>query len=185
LLRVEVLRGAYGRIIAALFVFHLAQFLPVPLFPLFWVDRLHFNDGEIGLGTAVFHIAVFFGSFQFARLTRAWGNHKLAATGAALLSAYPLMTAFTPNLQIYLLTSFLGGIAWAMVGGALGNYLFEQLPERDRPAYLAWYNIALNAAILLGSLGGSILAQTIGLGPALLFSFVLRLYAGYAIWRWK
>ncbi|GIV76885.1 MAG: hypothetical protein KatS3mg050_1279 [Litorilinea sp.] len=54
LLRLEVLQGRYGRVVAALFAFHFAQYLPIPIFPLYWVEQLHFNDGSISLGTAAF-----------------------------------------------------------------------------------------------------------------------------------
>lgn len=185
LLRLGVLRGSYGRIVAALFVFHFAQYLPLPVFPLFWVDHLHFSDWEIGLGTAAFHGMVLVGSLYVARLAHTWGNRKLTALGALLLSSYPLLTAFTPNRTVYIITSLLGGGAWAMVAGTLGNYMLEQAPEADRPAALAWYNLALNAAILSGSLLGSALAGWIGLVPALLVGALLRGLSGLAIWRWR
>lgn len=185
LLRLDVLRGSYGRVVAALFVFHLAQYLPLPIFPLFWVDHLHFTDWEIGLGTAAFHGMVLVGSLYAVRVAHAWGNRKLTAVGALLLSAYPLMTAFTPNLMVYIVTSLLGGVAWALMAGALGNYMLEQAPETERPAALAWYNLALNAAVLTGSLLGSALAGWMGLAPALLLAALLRALSALAIWRWR
>lgn len=184
LLRLDVMRGSYGKVVAALFVFHFSQYLPIPVFPLFWVDRLHFSDWEIGLGTAAFHSMVLVGSLYAARLAYRWGNRRLTATGALLISSYPLLTAFTPNLAVYVLTSLLGGLAWAMMAGALGNYMLEQAPEQARPAALAWYNMALNAAILSGSLLGSALADWTGLVPALLIAALLRALSGVAIWRW-
>lgn len=185
LLRADVLRGSYGRMLTALFVFHLAQFMPLPVFPLFWVQEMFFTDWEIGLGTAVFYMAVLLGSLPFARLTVRLGHHRLAVVGALLLSFYPLGMALAPGLEFYLFTSFVGGVAWALVGGALGNYLLDHVPPTNRPAYLAWYNLALNAASLLGALAGSYLAASIGLMPALLVAFGLRLFAGYAIWQWR
>jgi MFS family permease len=128
---------------------------------------------------------VLLGSLQLARLSQWWGNHRLTVVGALLLSSYPLLTAFTPGLGLYLVTSLIGGVAWSMVGGSLGNYLLEQIPPTDRPAYLAWYNLALNAAILLGSLSGSLLAEVFTLSEALLVAFVLRLAAGLALWQWR
>jgi hypothetical protein len=185
LLRVDVLRGSYGRVVAALFVFHFAQFLPVPVFPLFWVDRLHFSDWEIGLATAAFHFTVLLGSLGFARLSAAWGTHRLAVTGALILSTYPLLTTVSYTIELFVLTSVIGGISWFMVAGAVGMYLLSQLPAEDRPAYLAWYNLALNAAMLGGSLGGSLLAGWIGLTETLWLAAALRVLAGLAIWRWR
>jgi MFS family permease len=182
LLRPDVLRGTYLRLIAALFLFHFAQYFVIPLFPLRWVDELEFSDGAISLGTAAFFVAVLLGSLPFDRLTRAWGNRRLVAGGAALLSLYPLLTAVMTNLPLYLLTSFLGGLAWAFVGGALANHLLDNIPTGDRPAHLAWYNFALNGAILCGSLAGPVVADSIGLFNALVVGFFLRVIASAALW---
>ena len=78
--------------------------------------------------------------------------------------------------------SIVGGLGGAMVGGALSNYLLEKVPADDRPAYLAWYNLALNAAILLGALLGPLLASMFDLTVALVLSFVFRLVGSLLIW---
>jgi MFS family permease len=181
LLRLEVLRSGYGVVILALFAFHAAQFMPAALFPLRWVDQLHFTDQQIAVGNSVFHTCVLLGSLQLDRLVRRFGNHKLTVGGTALLSTYPLMTAFMPNLFWFVVTSAIGGLAWALVGGALGNYLLEKVPAGDRPAYLAWYNLALNAAILLGALFGPLVANIFNLQVALVLAFVFRLGASVFI----
>jgi len=183
LLRVEVLRDGYGKLIAALFFFHFAQFMPIPLFPLFWVNQLHFSDGIISIGTAVFHFAVLLGSLQLSQLVHRWGNHTLVTVGVLGMSLYPLLNAYTTNLPIFLFTAVIGGAAWSLVGGSVGNYLLEKVPNTDRPAYLAWYNLALNAAVLLGSLSGSWLAKEIDLTTALIISFGVRALSAYVIWN--
>jgi hypothetical protein len=184
LLRVEVLRGSYGKVVAAFFVFHFAQYLPIPVFPLFWVDVAQFSDGEIGIGTAVFHTAVLLGSLQFVRFAKRWDNRRLTAISALLLGIYPLLAAFSVDLPWLVTTSLLGGLAWSVTAGSLGNYLLEQAPEGDRPAYLAWYNLALSAAVLTGSLTGSFMADWMGLVPTLLLAAALRALSGVALWRW-
>ena len=182
LLRPDVIQGHYGWVILALFGFHLAQFMPVALFPLRWVDQLHFSDMEIAIGTAVFHASVLISSLQLDRLTRRYGNHLTNVVGIALLSTYPLLTAFMPNLFFYAVTSLVGGLAWGLVGGALPNYLLEKVPADDRPAYLAWYNLALNAAIFLGALFGPLLASWFNLQIALVLSFGFRFASAIFFW---
>lgn len=182
LLRPDVIRGHYGWVIFALFSFHLAQFMPVALFPLRWVGALGFNDMEIAIGTAVFHACVLVSSLQLDRLTRRYGNHLTAVVGIALLSTYPLFTAFMPDLLFYAVTSAIGGLAWGLVGGALPNYLLEKVPADDRPAYLAWYNLALNAAIFLGALLGPLMAAWFNLQVALVLAFVFRFGSSVFIW---
>jgi MFS family permease len=179
----EVLQGHYGFVVAGLFFFHFALFLSSPIFPLYWVNELNLSDGAISLGTALFHLAVFFGSLRVGQLSQRWGNPRLTALGAVLICLHPLLTAFAEGLPLFLLASVIGGAAWSLVGGAVGNYLLEKVPNTDRPAYLAWYNLALNAAVLLGSLGGSWLAGLLELSTALLLCCVIRVLAGLFIWR--
>ncbi|MCB9423445.1 MAG: MFS transporter [Ardenticatenaceae bacterium] len=183
-LNLELLRGPYSVILLLFFVFHLTQYLAIPLFPLYWVNHLHLTDQEISLGNAVFYGAVLIGSSQLARLTRRLGNRHLMAVGIAAMSVYPALTAVTHTLQLFLITSALGGLAWSMVGGASANYLLEKIPEDQRPAHLAWYNLALNAAVLGGSLIGPALAGAIGIVAALALAAAGRFLAAIGLWRW-
>jgi MFS family permease len=100
------------------------------------------------------------------------------------MSIYPIAMALSHNALHYYLLSIAGGFAWALVAGAYANYLLERIPENDRPSHLAWYNIILNAAVLLGSMAGPFLAGYIGIGVALLVFGVMRLLAGVAILKW-
>ncbi|MCB0041146.1 MAG: MFS transporter, partial [Caldilinea sp.] len=119
---------------------------------------------------------------QIDRLSRRYGNHKLTVVGTGLLSTYPLLTAFMPSLFFYVITSIVGGLAWALAGGTLANYLLEKVPDNDRPAYLAWYNIALNLAIFIGVLLGPLLATIFNVQVALVLAFVFRLGGSLFIW---
>jgi hypothetical protein len=64
-------------------------------------------------------------------------------------------------------------------------YLLEKLPEDHRPEYLALYNLALNAALLLGSLTGPFIAGFVGVPTPLAIFAVLRFLAALAILRWE
>jgi predicted MFS family arabinose efflux permease len=66
---------------------------------------------------------------------------------------------------------------------AVGNYVLEKTPDDSRPAYLAWYNMALQAGVLLGALIAPLLAGWWGLTAALLFAAICRLLTGLAVWR--
>jgi MFS family permease len=181
-LRPEILRTPFGGVIASLLLFHFAQYIPIALFPLLMVNDLLLNDQQISIGTALFHALVLIGSLQLGWLTRRMGNLWLMYMGVIGLSLYPLIMAGAQGMLFYLIASMVGGAAWSMVGGALANYLLEMAPANDRPAYLAWYNLALNAGILAGSLAGPVLMYWVGIRPALLIGFALRLSAALAIW---
>jgi MFS family permease len=184
-LRPAILRGAFARLVSILFAFHLATNLAVPLYPLHWVHQLHLADREIAWGTALFYVSVFFASTQLARWVRRFGNQRVTALGAALMSSYPLLIALSRGLDLFLAASIAGGLGWALVAGALTNYVLEKIPEDNRPGYLAWYNLAINGALLSGSLLGPLIAGAIGRSVALLVFAGLRLVAAFLILRWE
>jgi MFS family permease len=185
-LRIEILTGSYGKLVVVLFAFHLALYLAIPLFPLHWVNNLRLTDGQIGLGTALFYVSVFLGSALLPRLVQRLGNQKVTALGAVFMSLYPALMAASHGLSLFLVASIAGGLGWSLVGGAMNNYLLEKVPDTsaDRPPYLAWYNLAINAAVLLGALIGPVIGKQIGIPTALYLFAALRLLMAGVIWRW-
>jgi MFS family permease len=184
LLRTGILQRPFARLVAVIFAFYLALHLAVPLFPIRWVNQLHLSDREIGWGTAAFYFSVFLGSTVLDRLVRRLGNQRVTAIGAAFMSSYPALMALAQGLGLFLIGSAMGGFGWSLVGGALTNYVLEKVPADHRPSYLAWYNLALNAALLLGSLIGPWVAGFIGVPVALILFAFVRCLAALAILRW-
>jgi MFS family permease len=116
---------------------------------------------------------------------RKLGNQRVTAAGAVFMASYPAWMAAADGPTLFLVGSAFGGLGWSMAGGALANYLLEKIPGDDRPAYLAWYNLAINAAVLLGSLLGPIVGRYIGIPEALFLGGALRLVMAIVIWRWE
>lgn len=183
MLRIEILRSPFRAVLIGLFAFHFAQYLAIPLFPIAWVNKLGFSDGLISQAQALFYAAVFIGSTQLNRLVQRLGNQRMTALGVLLLAGYPLVTAVMQGPVVYLLVSLLGGLGWSLAGGGIANYILERTPDDDRPAHLAWYNLVLNAGILLGSLLGPLLADWVGLSAALLLATLARAASAVLIWK--
>lgn len=179
-----ILRGHYGKSMALLFGFHFTQYLAIPLFPLVIVRVLDLSDQTYGLGNVFFYVSVLIGSTQIAAITARWGYHRVLAGGTVGMFLYPIMVGLSHSTTLYLATSLVGGLVWALVSGALSNYLLDQTPSHNRPPYLAWYNLTLYAAVLAGSLLGPEIANVVGLTQALFAIAGLRLVAGLLFWRW-
>jgi predicted MFS family arabinose efflux permease len=184
MLRLDILKTPFGRVIGLLFAFHLTQYLPMPVFPIFAVQTMHFSDQIIGMGNAFFYICVSVGSTQLVRVSEKFGSRGAVASGAILLSFYPLLMSITTGETMYLVASVVGGFAWSLVGGAIFNYLLEKIPFDDRPGHLAWYNLVFNAGILIGSLMGPVVAGLVSIPLSLAIFGSLRLVSGFAILRW-
>lgn len=182
-LRLDIWRTPFAKVLLSLSFFHLVQYLAIPLFPLYFVNALHLRDDQIGLGTALFYLTVMLNSTQLSRWVRRIGHKKVTGLGMLGMGLYPFLLSFSTHPWQYYAISVLGGCFWALAGGAYANYMLENIPPDDRPAHLAWYNLNLNASILLGSLLGPALANRNGLSVALLTIGLLRMLVGYVIWK--
>jgi len=184
LLRLDIWQTPFRTILLALFAFHFTQYLALPIFPLFNVRELNLTDNQIGIGTALFYLTVFLGSTQLRRIVHWIGNKHSTGWGVVGMALYPIFLAFSKNVWHFYLTSILGGFVWALVGGAYANYMLEHIPPADRPPHLAWYNVVLNVAVLIGSLGGPAISDQIGLFNALILFGILRFIAGIGVLKW-
>lgn len=176
--------GRYRFVLLGVAFFHVALYLSNPLFPIHLVQRAQLSDQALSWGNAFFYIALFLGSMQLGKLSHHWGHRRNLAIGMSLTCLYPLLIVFTYTPGLYIIASIAGGLAWSQAGGALANYILEVIPEDKRPTYLAWYNIALQAGVLVGSLLGPILADSLGLTVAILVAAASRLLSGFVLWRW-
>jgi MFS family permease len=183
-LRLDVLRGPFGRVLSAYLFFYLAQAVPVPLFAKMQVDVLHLSDGVISVGTAAFNACMLIGSLQLARLTRRHDHRRVFVVSALLYGTYPLLHGLAQNDALFFAASVLGGLVTGVMGGAQINRLMERVSPDDLPAHMALNNVALNAALLIGSILGPLLADSVGLREAILISAALRVLAGVVLARW-
>lgn len=181
-LRLDALKGHFARVMALLFGWHLFQYMAIPVFTPFVVNQLRLSDQMIGLAAALFNIQTFVGSLLLSKATSRFGNKLVTSCGIMTLCLYPILTSV--GSTGYMVGNLIGGFAWAMAGGAIYNYILDNVPAHDRPAYLAWYSLISNAAILLGSMAGPALAGLIGPATALVVFGVGRFLAGAAITRW-
>jgi MFS family permease len=143
------------------------------------------SDQIIGLGNSIFYVALFLGSTRLDMATRRLGNKRTMALGVIVISFYPALLSLADGATLFLIASIMGGTGWALAGGAVGNFVLEKTPDDSRPAYLAWYNMSLQAGILLGSLIAPVMAGWWGLTIGLAFAAVCRFVTGLAIWRTK
>lgn len=183
-LRFDILQSPFRRVLILLLAFHFAHNITNPLYALYNVNVLHLNDNAIGIGTALYYLTVFMGSMQLSRVVRRLGHKQVTGWGVVGLAVYPLLLTLSHEVWQFYLISILGGITWSFVGGAYANYMLERVPPDDRPSHLAWYTMALNAAILFSSFIGPTVADSLGLVQALVIFGTLRILVGAAILKW-
>lgn len=181
-LRLDAMKGKFAQIMGLLFLWHVIHFMAIPVVTPFIVNDLHISDQLIGISASLFNGFMAVGSLWLSGMSARFGNHRLTGFGVMGLSLFPILTS--TGVFGYMAANAIGGIAWAMAGGALYNYVLENIPAEDRPAHLAWYSLVINGAILIGSMTGPMIAPQIGFATALLIFGFGRLLAGAAILRW-
>ena len=180
-LRWDVLQGPLGKVLVALLIFHLTLFLAAPLFSLYMVNDLGLTDSQISFGTAIFYVAMLAGSLSLDGLARRWGNQKVTALGAFFFGCYPLVMALWRSVWGFMAASPFGGLGWGLAGGAMINWLLERVSPTERAASLVWYNLAINGAMLVGSLLGSAGGEWLGVRTALLVFGGMRMLSALYI----
>jgi MFS family permease len=183
-LRFDVMGGSFARVMGLLFFWHFAQFLVIPTVTPYTVNILKISDQTIGLALGIFNLTTFLGSLRLGSVTGKWGNKRITGLGIMGVSLFPLLLSIATGPELYLAAHLVGGLAWSMAGGALFNYILDNVPPGDRPAYLGWYSLVMNGAILAGSLIGPAFAAQIGFSMALALYGMLRFLAGAAILKW-
>ncbi len=183
-LHVEILHGVFARSLGLLTLFHMAHYLSIPIFPVYTVHVLGLSDSMLSLGNALFYLTMFIGSTQVGKLSFLIGNKNITGIGICILGFYPALLSFAEGPFLFYVASIIGGFAWALVNTSMINYLLEKVPISDRTGYLAWFSLAANAAVLIGTLVGPIIGNEIGLTVALLVFAFMRTSAGLALLKW-
>lgn len=179
--RRSILRGPFRRVLVMMFILYVAIFLPMPVFPLYQVNALHLTDQVISLAASLFSVVQFVTSSQFGKISRKMGFQTITGLGMLIAATSTAMFTFSYNYWLYFATQIVGGIGWGLFNNGSVNYLLENVPADDRPAHLAWFNLAINAGVLMCGLVAQQLVGGLGLLGAMLLSVAVRMLAGLLV----
>ena len=185
LLRWDLLRSSYARLMFAYLIFYTAQFMPVALFPILFVNDLLFTDGTISIASTIFHGAMVVSSLQIGRLTSRFGFRTVILAAALIYGAHPLLSALAIGAKTIWLGALIGGSGCGLCLSALNTHLMDRAEEADRPAYMALHNLVLNLGILMGVLLGPLLAQVASVRVGLAASGLLMFASGALLWQFS
>ncbi len=182
LFRPNAVDRRFYRSLLLLFFMHFSIYLTVPIHPLRYVRELQLGDNVIGSAHAIFYIMLFVSATQYKHIERRLGNNRTLGLALLIMSNFPLWVGLATDATHYFIANALVGIGAAMLMGATGNYLQTIVPEENRTLYFAWYSLALNVAILSGSLLGPMVATATGLTTTLFIGALLRASSGLLLW---
>jgi predicted MFS family arabinose efflux permease len=184
LLRLDLLKGSFGKFMLSYLIFYTFQYFLIPLFPLAYIEQAHLSDGMIGVGNALFYGTMMLASIRLSYVSIRFGHRNLLIISSALFPIFPLLLGMANGPELYYLACLLGGGVYALLSSAIINRLMERVPAGDRPAHMAIHNMALNIGILAGSLLGPVSANLIGLQASLFLGAGLRLLVAGFFWLW-
>lgn len=182
--RMEILRGPFRKLLVMMFLLNIAIFMLSPIFPLYQVNVLHLTDQTISLAAALFGLVQFIVSTQGGAISRRLGFRQMTGLGMTIASFSTMLFTFSFNPLIYFSTQIVGGTGWSIYGGGAVNYLLENVPAHDRSAHLAWFNLTINAAVLMCGLFAASLVGVLGLFGVMLLGIGVRFLVGLAVMKY-
>jgi len=173
-LRLDVLKGPFGRILLLMFLLQIAIFIISPVAPKYQVEVLKQTDLLISVGNAYFYVIYMFGSLKNRSAAARLGYQRLIGIGMAILSVALFIFAVSYRPWIYIIHLSISGIGWALLGGGQVNFILERVPADDRASHLAWFTLVNNGGLLLCGLLAPTIASVLGLFGTLMLAVGMR-----------
>jgi MFS family permease len=165
------------------FIYLAGVSLAVPLFPLYYVRIAHASDASIGIIGTSQTITLLLGYWLWTRLSQRRGSRVVLLSTALALALFPALTAATSNVALLVFLAGAAGIFQAGLDLVFFDELMKRVPEDRAPMFMAFDTTAQNLSAVAAPLLGTLLADKIGLGGALLVSAGLRLAACFLFAR--
>ncbi|WP_018333836.1 MFS transporter [Actinomycetospora chiangmaiensis] len=132
-----------------------------------------FQLGSVGKAAVVASgfLGMFVGANVLSVVADRIGRQRVFLLNLLIYSLFSLAAAFSPNIEVFLLLRFLGGIGLGCELVLVDTYLAEFLPGKVRGRYIAWaYTVGFLGVPVAALLGGKLVAA--------------QQIAGIAGWRW-
>jgi MFS transporter, putative metabolite:H+ symporter len=116
-------------------------------------------------------LGMFVGANVLSVVADRLGRKRVFLLNLLIYSLFSLLAAFSPNIEVFLLLRFLGGIGLGCELVLVDTYLAEFLPAKVRGRYIAWaYTVGFLGVPVAALLGGKLVAA--------------QEIAGIDGWRW-
>jgi MFS_1 like family len=182
---VGMVRGQpeFTRFLLQRFVFVSGSMFALPLFPLYYVRTVHASDAWIGILSTAQTGLMLVGYWMWARITRRRGSRYSLLWTTIALSLHPALVAATQRIELLVLLAGAAGTVQAGLDLVFFDELMKTVPNKNAADFIAVSQMLQYLATFISPLAGTLLADRIGLGAALLVAAFLRL-AGFAMFAW-
>jgi MFS family permease len=156
----------FWRFIGSVVVLLVGIYLPIALYPLVLVDRLHASNAWIGALSMAGGLCGVVLALLWAPASAKIGSRWLLVAICALYTLVPLGASHAASLGAYIPVSLAGGGLGAVLGMGILQCLLEVTPERQQTQYLAIYSMVANTAVASAPLLGTFVLSTAGMAWA-------------------
>ena len=171
---------AFRGIASRRFIYMAGVTLAAPIVPLYYVRVAHADDAAIGLITTAQTLTLLIGYRVWTRLSERRGARPVLLLTTLALAIYPALMAATRQVPLIALLAALAGIFQGGFDLVFFDELMKRVPGDQAPLFVSFDQSAQNLAAMVAPLAGTLLADHLGLGGALLASAALRL-VGFAL----
>jgi predicted MFS family arabinose efflux permease len=173
----------------ALFTVALAVFLSVTIEMLptgllsYMSSELGVTESLIGLTVSVFAFTVVLNSAPLAHLTRRVDRHRLVIIVLLILVVSTVLTAFSPNYTVLVISRIIGGVAHGIFWTVIGAYSAYLVPKEQIGRAVSISLGGGSLAFVLGVPVGTALGQAIGWRASFGVLAALTLIGTFFVWK--
>ena len=181
--RLQGLRGAlqtekrFVAFVSRRFIFVSGVALAAPILPLYFVRVAQASDAQIGLISTAQTITVLLGYRLWTGVSKARGPRRVLLLTTLGMAIYPALVAASGNIALIIALAALSGLFQAGLDLVFFDELMRTVPEDRTAQFVAVAQFAQYMCSVAGPILGTVAADHIGLGGALLVSAGLRLIA--------
>lgn len=161
--------------VAKRLVFLTGTTLALPLFPLYYVRVIEAPDSWIAAIATSQTAIMILGYFFWTRQSRARGTRSVLLWTTLGLSIYPVLVASTTHVQFIAIFAGFAGIFQAGLDLVFFDELMNTVPPEYSATFVSFAQSLQYLSSILAPLLGTLLADRLGIGFALIISGAIRL----------
>ena len=165
------------------FVYTLGSMLSAPLFPLYYVRQVQATDAWIGIISSTQTAITLIGFFLWARQSKVRGSRFVLLWTTFGLAIYPALIASTHRVAWIVLYAGLAGIFQAGLNLVFFDEFMKTVPVQYSATFVSVAQTLQYLSAVVAPLLGTLLADHVGIGGALVVSAIVRL-VGFGLFAW-
>jgi hypothetical protein len=164
-------------------VYTFGTMLSLPLFPLYYVREVQATDAWIGIISSAQTVVLLLGYYIWSRQGQVRGSRFVLLCTTFSLAFHPALVASTQRVESIVILAGLAGIFQAGLNLVFFDELLKTIPDEHNALFVSLAQTLGHLSAMIAPLLGTLLANQIGIGGALVASAVVRL-AGFGLFAW-